>query len=65
MTVSWVVFGFGLVITGIVALGVINAREVAQRTFGRAQAVAQQQREWAAMRDRITRERLEARGRVA
>ena len=55
MTVSILVFVFGLVISGIVALGVMNARELARQESMRQTAYVRHQSDWYAMRDQVAR----------
>lgn len=54
MILSVVVFVFGLVICGIVALGVLNAQEVAHHIAQHQAALARQQVEWEVVSEKAT-----------
>lgn len=65
MILSFVVFAFGLVICGIVALGILNAKEVADQMEARQLAMARQQSEWEIVSEKAARRHLRSKKRAA
>lgn len=65
MILSTVVFAFGLVICGIVALGIQNAREIAGQIEARQLAFVRQQAEWEVVSEKAARRHIRSRERAA
>ena len=65
MILSIVVFAFGLVICGIVSLGILNAREMAEHMSAQQEAVVQHQKDWVGMSSEVASQHRVSREKAA